>query len=47
VPAGSTSATFKVTTLPVLFSTYVTIASTYKDVTKTADLFVTPLIPLL
>jgi uncharacterized protein (UPF0548 family) len=42
VPAGSTSATFTVTTLPVLFPTTVTISASYRGTTRTANLTVSP-----
>jgi hypothetical protein len=46
VAAGSATASFKISTLPVLFPTDVTISANFAGVTQTADLKILPLIIL-
>jgi hypothetical protein len=47
VPAGATRATFTVNTSTVFFSTSVTISASYGGITLTANLTVSPVLPLL
>jgi hypothetical protein len=47
IPAGATSATFTVTTSPVVFSNRVTITASYNSTTQTATLTVLSPVPML